>query len=30
MTTENENEIDRLIGAMTLDEKASLTAGANM
>jgi beta-glucosidase len=26
----NENEIDRLIGAMTLDEKASLTAGANM
>ena len=30
MTTENEIEIDRLIGAMTLDEKASLTAGANM
>ena len=30
MTTENETEIERLIGAMTLDEKASLTAGANM
>jgi beta-glucosidase len=32
VTTEsqNETEIDRLIGAMTLDEKASLTAGANM
>jgi len=30
MTTENEIEIDRLIGAMTLDEKASLTAGADM
>jgi beta-glucosidase len=28
--TQNEIEIDRLIGAMTLDEKASLTAGANM
>ncbi len=27
---ETENEIDRLIGAMTLDEKASLTAGAGM
>ena len=27
---ETENEIDRLIGAMTLDEKASLTAGADM
>ncbi|MFZ0252026.1 MAG: glycoside hydrolase family 3 C-terminal domain-containing protein [Acidimicrobiales bacterium] len=24
------NEIERLVGAMTLDEKASLTAGANM
>ncbi len=32
MTTESEmeTEIDRLVGAMTLDEKASLTAGANM
>ena len=27
---ETESEIDRLIGAMTLDEKASLTAGADM
>jgi len=26
----DESEIERLIGAMTLDEKASLTAGANM
>jgi beta-glucosidase len=30
MTTDSENDIDRLISAMTLDEKASLTAGANM
>ena len=28
MTNETNDEIDRLIGAMTLDEKASLTAGA--
>ena len=30
MDDETEIEIDRLIGAMTLDEKASLTAGADM
>ena len=32
MTTESEmeTEIERLVGAMTLDEKASLTAGANL
>ena len=29
-TDETESEIDRLVGAMTLDEKASLTAGADM
>jgi beta-glucosidase len=29
-TTELEMEIDRLVGAMTLDEKTSLTAGANL
>ena len=28
--TETESEIERLVGAMTLDEKTSLTAGANM
>ena len=28
--TEMESEIERLVGAMTLDEKTSLTAGANM
>ena len=28
--TEREIEIERLVGAMTLDEKTSLTAGANM
>ena len=28
--TVTESEIERLVGAMTLDEKASLTAGANM
>ena len=30
MTTRRTNEIERLVGAMTLDEKASLTAGAGM
>ncbi|HEX4127365.1 MAG TPA: glycoside hydrolase family 3 C-terminal domain-containing protein [Acidimicrobiales bacterium] len=30
MTTDADDGIERLIGAMTLDEKASLTAGANM
>jgi beta-glucosidase len=29
-TTTSESDIERLVGAMTLDEKASLTAGANM
>src|SRR5580692_9818408 len=28
--TEMESEIERLVGAMTLDEKTSLTAGANL
>ena len=30
MTEDVEAEIERLVGAMTLDEKASLTAGAGM
>ncbi len=30
MTADVETEIERLVGAMTLDEKCSLTAGANM
>jgi beta-glucosidase len=30
MTTTDDVEIDRLVGEMTLDEKAALTAGANM